>query len=71
MTNGVRMNDQKSSLDQVVCGSIDTKHIIQCMLCDTMLELSLNESVPFPYVCKSCKDAIGYAKYLQTHLEFR
>lgn len=50
---------------------VDVKQIIKCILCDNILELNLNESVPFPYVCKDCKDAIAYAKYLQTHLEFK
>lgn len=71
MVSGVCMSDQKNSLDHVVCGSVDSKHVIQCILCDNRLELSLNESVPFPYVCKDCKDAIAYAKYIQTHLEFK
>lgn len=71
MTSGACMSDRKNSLANEVSRSIDTKLVIQCILCDNTLELSFNESVPFPYVCKDCKDAIAYVKYLQTHLEFK
>lgn len=64
------MVDLQENLTDKVLGT-GVKQIIKCILCDSMLELSLNESVPFPYVCKDCKDAIAYAKYIQTHLEFK
>lgn len=64
------MVDLQENLTDKVLGT-DFKQIIKCILCDSILELNLNESMPFPYVCKNCKDAIAYAKYLQTHLEFK
>ncbi len=57
------MVDLQENLTNKVLGT-DFKQIIKCILCDSMLELNLNESMPFPYVCKDCKDAIAYAKYI-------
>ncbi len=43
----------------------DYKQVIHCILCDSVLELGINESVQFPYVCEDCKEAIAYLKELK------
>ena len=45
----------------------ELKQAVPCLLCNHTLELALNESVSFPYVCQDCKDAIAYAKELLRH----
>lgn len=40
------------------------RQAVKCILCDNVLELGINESVQFPYICQDCKDAIAYAKEL-------
>ena len=42
----------------------DYKQAVKCILCDNVLELGINESVQFPYICQDCKNAIAYAKEL-------
>ena len=56
--------DDKIFLEHCKSISSDYTQAVKCILCDNVLELGINESVQFPYICQYCKDAIAYAKEL-------
>ena len=62
------MGEQKDKIWLENTPSIDDyKQAVKCILCDSILELGINESVQFPYVCQDCRNAIAYAKELLKH----